>query len=906
MKILALSQDISLLNVVDYILYKDYKIIKSTSFENLDVELSSFDLLIIDLPYWEKNSNVKNVLREHNNIPIIILTEDKSSELLSTLKNDFYVRAVLKEPLSKKELKESVKELGKKKKQKKGKDKLEVKFESYASSPIENLVNKSDVVHFRITDLQEKRIEYISTNYKNVLGISENLSNLKDITEVNDVPFISTGSPYYSIVYKIKNSSAQKIIKETGKGSFDANKYLVDIEGTLIDYTNEYLQENLLKFVKNILSNEFYNTDTKDFIVKIIHAFSQQRPNEQITLSIVFQNKDFFAEDFSTTDFLIASDIQSHEKKLGEVIFFSQNNEQDEILTSFSKILADIILAHYSTYKDIENYSSQVSKLSQDFTLVSNQLARAEAAFKDKASSYDNLNELFTSAMKDFKTLSSKFNRTVIVFETNTDGKFLSANENYYRAVASDKAGLVGKYFDDIFENSNWQNFQFEFFNNSNQEMILKQKSREGKAYHFSLHVSREAGDNGYKFVFYGKDKTEIKSNEIELSKQVTEYNSKVNELIDAKKANELLWEEMNLLKEELKTKDETIKKYEKKISRTPEKTIEDNTEYSLDKKEAEVIFKEDVKQKIEEAKEEVKDVSEEKSENEIKFKNLRGIDFKIGLKNAHNNIDTYNEILVNFENDYLDFVKDIKGMYLVNDNQYIKSRLLTLSEEAKYIGAEDLEKSAQLFHDKLADNKISNFDFELSVLGVHLNFTLESIRKYKHEYSLLEAKPKQERKGERFEERIEERIEEHIHEQVMEKTNDDSLHNIFDEEVILHEHGKEKKDIETIAETFIPEENIPVEEEIVAENKNAVIEEMHHHAENKVQTSETPFTILLNELKNSIQSSEDISIVKEKLFKLKFENSDFSKIEKLELLESYIQNGNHDSAIKTLNDLKS
>lgn len=83
--------------------------------------------------------------------------------------------------------------------------------------------------------------------------------------------------------------------------------------------------------------------------------------------------------------------------------------------------------------------------------------------------------------------------------------------------------------------------------------------------------------------------------------------------------------------------------------------------------------------------------------------------------------------------------------MYLVNDNEYIKSRLLTLAEESKYIGAEDLEKSAHLFHDKLNDNKINNFDFELSVLGVHLNFTLESIRKYKDEYSLLDSKPKNE-----------------------------------------------------------------------------------------------------------------------------------------------------------------
>lgn len=884
MKILALSQDISLLNIVDYILYKDYKIIKSTSFENLDVELNSFDLLIIDLPYWEKNPNIHKVLRDYNNIPFIILTEDKSSDLLTNLKDNFYVRAVLKEPLSKKELKESVKELGKKKKQKKDKDKVEIKSENYTLSPLEGIVNNGDVVFFRITDLQEKRIEYISPNYKNVLGIRENLSNLKDITEVNDVPFISTGSPYYSIVYKLKHSSTEKIVRESGKGSFDANKYLVDIEGTIIDYTNEYIQAGLYKFIKNIFTPEFYNTDTKDFIEKIIYSFSLERPVEQIAMSIIFQNKDYFAKDFITSDFIVASDINSIEKKFGEVILFSQDDKCNETLKLFSQLLADIILVHFSSSQHSEKSISEISKLSQSLALVSNQLTQAETVFKDKASSYDNLNELFTSAMKDFKTLTSKFNRAAIVFETNADGKFLSANENYYRAVATDKSGLAGKYFDDIFENTNWQNFQFEFFNNSNQEIVLKQKNKGGKSFYFSFHVSRETSDSGYKFVFYGKDRTEIKSNEIELNKQVTEYNSKVNELIDAKKANELLWEEMNLLKEELKTKDETIKKQEKRVAKTQEKADGNNTEYNFDKKEAEVIFKDDVKQKMEEAKEEIKSEIKKESpgENEIKFKNLRGIDFKIGLKNAYDNINTYNEILVNFENDYVSFVKDVKAMYLVNDNEHIKSRLLTLSEEAKYIGAEDLEKSAQLFHDKIADSKVTNFDFELSVLGVHLNFTLESIRKYKDEYSLLEAKPKKER--------ITESVTENI---------------LVAEEIVIPEPEKDK---ETLVENLIHEKSNPVEEEIFKENKTieTVVEETHNHTKEETQVQETPFTILVNELKNSIQNSEDISITKEKLSKLKFENRDFGKIEQIEDLESFIESSDFSSAIKTLDELKS
>jgi HPt (histidine-containing phosphotransfer) domain-containing protein/PAS domain-containing protein len=752
LKILALSQDISLLNVIDYILYKDNKIVKSTSFENLDVELSSFDLMIIDLPYWQSNSNINKVLLAYNNIPIIILTEDKSSPIISILKNDFHVRTVLKEPLSKKELKETVKELGKKKKHKKDKERNEEIIDNFYSSPVEELVNRSEVIFFRITDLQEKRIEFISDNFKNVLGLNDNIGNLKDLTDENEIPFISQSEPYYTLVYKLKNNSSFKVVKETGKGIFDANKYLTNVEGTIADYTETYLKNKLLKLLTVILNSENSSLDTSEFIRSIIHNFSQEIPKELVQLSVFFSNKDFFAKDFITTDFLVTEDIKLKDKKLGEVLLFSLNNNFDEILKEFSTILANTIFYRYQLENVNTLYSEETSKLKQNLSAISTRLTQAETAFHDKASSYDNLNELFSSAMRDFKTISSKLNRTVILFETNADGKFLSANENYYRAVATDRAALAGKYFDDIFENTNWQNFQFEFFNNSNQEILLKQKNKEGKAFYFSFHISREESDNGYKFVFYGKDKTEAKSLEIELGKQISEYNSKVTELIDAKKANELLWEEMNTLKEELKTKDDVIKKQEKKLLKTEEDLKEKQEElqiakltepeYNLDKPEAEEIFKEDIEQKIEEAKEVIE---ETKDENEAIFKNLRGIDFKIGLANAYDNIDTYNEILVNFENDYDGFTNDIKGMYLVNDNEYIKSRLLTLAEESKYIGAEDLEKSAHLFHDKLNDNKINNFDFELSVLGVHLNFTLESIRKYKDEYSLLDPKPKNE-----------------------------------------------------------------------------------------------------------------------------------------------------------------
>ncbi|MBS1493938.1 MAG: hypothetical protein JST55_10525 [Bacteroidetes bacterium] len=933
MKILALSRDISLLNIVDYILYKDYKIIKSTSFENLDADISSFDLIVIDLPYWEESPNIKKVLNGIN-LPIIILTEDKSAAVLSNLKNEYNLRTVLKEPLSKKELKETVKELSKKKKNKKDKDRSFETSEVYISSPIESLVNNNEVVFFRITDLQEKRIEYISDNYKKVFNINHSLGNLKEFAEDHEIPFISNSSPEYSTVYKIKNESQFIVLKESGKGIFDANKYLVNVEGTIINYTDEYIKQSLVKFVGSVFNIENFSLDTSEFIRKIVHEFSLNIPKDLIQLSITFSGKDYFTNDFIPTDFLISSDIISSDKKQGEVLLFSLNNNYDDTLKEFSKILADVILIHSESEQLNSKYSTETSELKQELNLITNRLTQAEAAFHDKAKSFDNLNELFNSAMKDFKVISSKFSRTAIIFETNAEGKFLSANENYYRAVAKDKSSLAGKFFDEIFDNSNWQNFQFEFFNNANQEVTLKQKNKEGRASYFSFHISREETDNGYKFVFYGKDKTEAKSLEIELGKQISEYNSKVTELIDAKKANELLWEEINTLKEELKEKDETIKKQEKKLLKVQEQ-IEtkpeipvtpsfSKDEYKLDSKEAEEIFKEDVEQKIEEAKEEI---TATQDENEAIFKNLRGIDFKIGLANAYDNIDTYNEILVNFENDYADFVKDVKGMYLVNDNEYIKSRLLTLSEESKYIGAEDLEKSAQLFHDKLADNKINNFDFELSVLGVHLNFTLESIRKYKDEYSLLEPKPKEDVITH---EDVESKAE--VFDVIQEKEFTISLAPEKTEEFKerSEEESKTEFNEELITESFETQTDIDVEQ-IAEENK--LVDEIHQEVlvqelnnnepeikddgniqesteekanDNKEETVASPFVIHVNDLQKSIENSEDTSILKEKLFKLKFENSDFNKIEKLEELESCIESGNHSSAISILNELKS
>lgn len=925
LKILALSQDISLLNVIDYILYKDNKIVKSTSFENLDVELNSFDLMIIDLPYWQSNSNINKVLQAYNNIPIIILTEDKSSSLISILKNDFHVRTVLKEPLSKKELKETVKELGKKKKHKKDKDRSEEIIDNFYSSPVEELVNKSEVIFFRITDLQEKRIEFISDNFKNVLGLNDNIGNLKDLTDENEIPFISQSEPNYTLIYKLKNNSSFKVVKETGKGIFDANKYLTNVEGTITDFTDTFLKNKLLKLLTVILNSEYSSLDTSEFIRSVIHNFSQEIPKELVQLSVFFSNKDFFAKDFITTDFLVTGDINSEDKKLGEVLLFSLNNNFDEILKEFSTILAALIFYRYQIENVNAKYTDETSKLKQNLLAISERLTQAETAFHDKASSYDNLNELFGSAMRDFKTISSKLNRTVILFETNAEGKFLSANENYYRAVATDRAALAGKYFDDIFENTSWQNFQFEFFNNSNQEILLKQKNKEGKAFYFSFHISREESDSGYKFVFYGKDKTEAKSLEIELGKQISEYNSKVTELIDAKKANELLWEEMNTLREELKTKDEVIKKQEKKLLKVEEDlkekqeqiqvTKKAGPEYNLDKPEAEEIFKEDEEQKIEEAKE---IIEETKDENEAIFKNLRGIDFKIGLANAYDNIDTYNEILVNFENDYDGFTNDIKGMYLVNDNEYIKSRLLTLAEESKYIGAEDLEKSAHLFHDKLNDNKINNFDFELSVLGVHLNFTLESIRKYKDEYSLLDPKPKEDEVTIESDLSTELEKEPEVFDTFAVDKSENEIEDEFIEQPKLNISLAPEK---TEAPQSVNEEF--VSEDIVEENKSIedITEEIHSQEESEeviktdviesqmVETSTQPdsaFTILIKDLKKSIESSEDISVLKEKLFKLKFENNNFDNIERIEALESGIESGNHSGAISILKELKS
>jgi len=929
------------LNVIDYILYKDYKIVKSTSFENLDVELSSFDLLIIDLPYWQSNTNIYNGLKGYSNIPLILLTEDKNSPLISILKEDFYVKAVLKEPLSKKELKENVKELTKKKKNKKEKDKGEDKADLFFTSPIQDLVSNNDIVFFKINDLQDKRIEYISDNYKSILGTTSQLSNLKELSGDIETPFISFNTPQYAISYKLNSTTEFKVIKETGKGIFDATKYLTHIEGYISDYTEEYVESVLLQCAEKVITSENFELISEEFIRNIIHVFSSSIPKDLFQLSIAFSGKDYFTSDFIPTEFLVSSDIHTSEKRLGEVLIFSLNNNFEEKLKSFSKLIAEIVLFHFQKENQNSAFKNEINKQSQELALTKTSLAQAEAAFKDKAGSYDNLNELFSSAMKDYKTVSAKLNRNAIIFETNSEGKIIAANENYYRATGTDKANIVGRYFDDLFENLNWQNFQFEFFNNSNQEILLKQRNKDGKSFYFSFYVSREENNNEYKFVFYGKDKSDSKKYEIELGKQVSEYNTKVNELIESKKTNEFLWGEINSLKEELKNKEEQIKKLEKKVSKYQEREDKlilttpktDTKEYNLENQSAGIKFEEDVKEKIEEAKEEL---DEQENEEESVFKNLRGIDFKKGLFNAHDNVDTYNEILVNFENDYLEFVKAVKAFYLVNDNESIKSKLSSLSEEAKYIGAEDLEKSAQLFYDKLNENKINNFDFELSVLGVHLSFTLDSIRKYKEDYALYEQNKPEESKDSNAENSIGQETNVEPKEEVKEE--------VFDS-VNLAEESLESKEInedmhEEIFDTFkLDEDNLEPEETeelkpIQQENK---IEENHveqifvviedqHEATNELTSAtnifeekkeeqlnefaeEKPldsFSITVNELKNLIQNSAEASIIKEKLFSLKFQNSDFSKIEKIETLESNIENGDYVNAQIILDQLKS
>jgi hypothetical protein len=114
------------------------------------------------------------------------------------------------------------------------------------------------------------------------------------------------------------------------------------------------------------------------------------------------------------------------------------------------------------------------------------------------------------------------------------------------------------------------------------------------------------------------------------------------------------------------------------------------------------------------------------------------------------------------------------------------------------------------------------------------------------------------------------------------------------------------------------------VSEDIAEENKSIedITEENHSQDESEkeviitdvietqmIETNKQPdsaFTLLIKDLRQSIENSEDISVLKEKLFKLKFENSDFSNIEKIEALESGIESGNHSGAISILAELKS
>ncbi|MBX7046332.1 MAG: hypothetical protein K1X86_10885 [Ignavibacteria bacterium] len=904
MKILALSRDISLLNYVDYILYKDYKIVKSTSLENLDSELNSFDLIIIDLPCLESNHLLQSMVKECSNIPLVILTEDKSAPMLNSLKNDFFIKPVLKEPLSKKELREAVKEILKKKKPKKDKEKQEVFFANYFQSPLENIVNESKVVFFRISDLQDKRVEYISDNYKKIYNGIEKVNTLKDFAGEYEQPVISQNAPVYHVTYQIKNSSSFRIVKETGIGVFDSSKYLTHIEGWITDYTNEFLRAKFSAFIKMAIASKTDFANIADTLSKLVYDFSQEFSHCGISLSLIYKNKDYFTKDFIASDFSVASDISTEEKKTGEVILFAPDNSLNEILQEFSETLAAIIssLDNVSSLK--EKYSTETAKFTQELNLTSGRLLQAESAFQDKARSYDNLNELFTSAVKDNKLLSAKLNRAAVIFETNSDGKFLSANENFYRAVNGDKSNFAGKFFDEIFENLNWQNFQFEFFNNANQEIKLKQKAREGKAFFFNFFVSREESENGYKFVFYGKDNTSSKSLEIEINKQVSEYNVKVNELIDSKRANELLWNEIAALKAELSSKEETIKNYEKSVlnddvERQEEKqSSKEESMSSGDKENVPVETHDSDTEKIKEV------------EEDSIFKSLRGIDFKAGLANAGDNIDTYNEILVNFENDYVDFLPDVKNKYLLNENEYVKSRLLTLAEEAKYIGADDLEKSASLFHDKINDNKVNNFDFELSVLGVHLNFTLDSIRKYKEDYETNNPPVHREESSSFAQQQI-------IEEQNIEVTEE------ITEEIakveVAEEIIKEEISLESEPEIILPippaqetqtalesqDENIESNfNELIAEPTEEKIEEGIMQDTEIIIIEDNPLSFLINDLKSSIQNSDDISIIKEKLFKLKFENHDFSKIEKIETLEKDIENGNFQSAAKILEQL--
>jgi len=859
LKILVLSQDISLLNIVDYILYKDYKVVKSTSIENLESGIDDFNLIIFDFNYWLNNYPAHHS-ENLKKIPLIILTEDKSSDALRAIKQEYQAKIILKEPLVKKDLKEAIKDLLKKKKSKKNKEEYSVKVENIESQS-ESIIDESDVVAFRTNDFDQRKIEYISGNFYKLTGKHDKPVSLSEIIHPDDINRfadikISADSPVYSLVYRIITAHNKEIIlKETGKANFDGRDYLTNVEGTLYNYTAEYIKENLILFLSDIFSQQADNTEA--LLTKIVNDFASiPFFRNQIQLSIAFSNKHYFAAGFEATDYSISTPIEQDGKNTGEVILFANddnNNVLDDSLKAFTDLLKNFILLYSSYYRQHSSAKSQIETLTNEFNTLVNEFSQTKSALADKTKSFDNLNEIFSSATKDYKILNSKLNRSIVIFETNNTGKFLSANENYYRAIEGQRDHIVGKHFDELFENINWESLQFEFFNNANQEINLKQKSKQGKAHYFTFLISREENGENYKYVFYGNDKTDVKSLQIELAKQVTSYNNTVNEFVQLKDKNTSLENENTILKEELRALKEA------QLKATEESVIEREKEIE----ETQIEQAEETTQKS--SQENIESPAEELPDNEEIFKNLRGIDFNKGLESAHNNMDTYNEILVNFLNDYSEFIDDVKENHLTNQKDEILSKLQILSEEAGYIGAEDLDNSARLFHDKLNDNKVTNFDFELSVLGVHLNFTLESIKKYKAEYSL-----------------------EH-HPKVDEENSDLDEFERFD-----------------AASTDINEDyaisHKEITEDVQRENVNDIFEPVQE------VTSDNRIDLLLIDIKDllsSENSSEEIStLIKEKLFELKFHNNDIGKIEKIQELESSIETGDTENAIRALNEL--
>ena len=850
MKVLVLSQDISLLNIVDYILYKDYRVVKSTSLDNLESGIEDFDLIIFDYNYWLNNINLTPKADSLKSIPLIILTEDKSSDELKIIKQEYHAKIILKEPLVKKDLKEAIKELTKKKKSKKHKEEYQTKFENVESSSdkfsesISNgIIENSEIIFFRVNDFDQRKIEFLSDNFYKLTGRQDRPASLSDVIHPDDLYRladlkISSSAPDYSLTYRVLTEhNSEVIVKETGKGNFDGRDYLTSVEGTICDITSSYIKENLISFLSNVFSHQSDNIDS--LLSKIVNDFSVLSFfRNQIQLSLAFQNKHYFAEGFIATDYSISSPIIWGNKNIGEVILFANehnNNLLDDTAKAFVELLKNIITLYYSESKRNITAKTQFDALKNDFDSLSKQYNQTRSALADKSKSFDNLNEIFNSAVKDYKLVNSKLNRSIIIFEVNNNGKFLTANENYYRAIQGQREDLAGRHFDHMFENINWEGLQFEFFNNSNQEINLKQKTRDGKAHYFSMHISREEHNGVYKFVFYGKDNTEAKSLQIELAKQVTSYNNTVSDFVVLKEKYEFILNENIILKDELEKAKEVqqVIQHEETVLHE-EEVLEEQNEVNQNNENTTAI--------------ETTQTTEEKAlDNENIFKNLRGIDFTKGLISAHNNVDTYNEILVNFLNDYSTFIDDIKEHQLTNETEDILSKLKILSEEAGYIGAEDLDDSARLFHDKLNDGKVTNFDFELSVLNVHLNFTLDSIKKYKTEYSL--------------------------------------------------EHKETSKDY-LEAE---PEENI----NDVFEPKQVSVSEQES---DKETVSDSRIDLLLIDIKDlissEVQSEENTSLIKEKLFQLKFHNGDISKIEKIQELETSIESGDNDTAIRALNEL--